>query len=255
MIKERLLGTYLSLGSFEEFISEIIHLGSLRTSSYVCVVNVHMLIEAFRDKKFNLLINQADIATPDGLPLVKSLNFLYKRNQVRVAGMDLMPHLLCESEKKGISIYFYGTTNEILFRIKEKIKEDFPSLTIAGMYSPPFRELSEAEKSNIINKINSSGANLVFVALGCPKQEKWMSDNKNKINACMIGLGGAFPVLAGVQRRAPEWMQYAGLEWLFRLINEPSRLWKRYLVTNTIFLILVLRFMLKKFLKSVRAIF
>jgi N-acetylglucosaminyldiphosphoundecaprenol N-acetyl-beta-D-mannosaminyltransferase len=249
MKKRKLLKTRLSVGNYSEFINEITTLAQKKKSSYVCVSNVHMLIEAYRDKNFSKIVNNADIATPDGMPLAKSIKFIHGVKQDRVAGMDIMPSILKEAESKSLSIYLYGSTDEVLNLIIAKTKKEYPHLKIAGYYAPPFRTLTETEKEEIINKINSLNPQFVLVALGCPKQEKWMAENKNKINSCMLGVGGAFSVFAGVQKRAPLWMQNISLEWLFRFLQEPHRLWKRYLVTNSLFSLLMIKFSIEHFIR------
>ena len=198
-------------------------------------------IEPLLMSVFATVVNQADIVTPDGLPLGKGLDFLYGIKQDRVSGPDLMPSLLERAEKDGLGVYFYGSTDEILLKLTTFCKSRYPNLIISGSISPPFRVLSEDEKNEHINQINSSGANIVFVALGCPKQEKWMASMKGKINAIMLGVGGAFPMLVGVEKRAPLWMQKFMLEWFYRLIQDPKRLFKRYFVTNTYFVLLLFR--------------
>ena len=250
MKKRRLLNTLISTGNYKEFVDEIIRLSQQSKSSYVCISNVHMLIEAYRDKEYNKVVNEADIATPDGMPLAKSLSLIYGLKQDRVAGMDIMPSLLKESESKSLSVYFYGSSEETLDLIISKSKIEYPSLIIAGHYSPPFKLLSEEEKQDIITKINNSNPDFVLVALGCPKQEKWMAEHKNKVNSCMLGVGGAFGVYAGIQDRAPQWMQKLSLEWLFRFSQEPSRLWKRYLITNSMFCFLIIKFGIEQFIKN-----
>lgn len=239
MINYNIVSLNISIGKYLEFITYILELVKNKTSSYICVANVHMCVEAYRDKSFAKLANSAIIITPDGMPLVLALRLLYGIKQDRVAGMDLLPDLLKASEKQGISVYFYGGTQKMLEKSREFCNQQFPSLIIAGMFSPPFRALTYEEEKQVVKDINASGAGLVFVALGCPKQEKWMAGVKGKINACMIGIGGALPVMIGLQKRAPIWMQKASLEWLFRLIQEPKRLFKRYAVTNTVFLYLL----------------
>lgn len=241
LYKHRIISLDLSLGSYRDFVNEITDIAKKRKSSYVCVANIHMTIEAWLQSKFAGVVNAADIVTPDGMPLIPSLKLLYGLDQERVSGMDLLPDLIAEAEKKKLSIFFYGSTSDVLNKISARIKREHPALSIAGAYSPPFRDLSEDEEGEIVERINNSGANIVMVALGCPKQEFWMARHKGKINAVMIGLGGAFPVYAGVQKRAPVWMQKSSLEWLFRLCQEPRRLFKRYFVTNTLFIILLLR--------------
>jgi N-acetylglucosaminyldiphosphoundecaprenol N-acetyl-beta-D-mannosaminyltransferase len=195
-----------------------------------------MLIEANDSETFANIVNQADMATPDGKPVAKGLQWLYKINQPRVAGMDLIESLFARCEKDKLKICLFGSTEEVLDKIQQKAKIQFPQLNIIDAISPPFRELAEEEKSAMVERINSHSPDFVFVALGCPKQEKWMAEHKGKVNACMIGLGGAFPVYAGTVERSPDWMQQNGLEWLYRLYKEPGRLWKRYFYTNSKFI-------------------
>lgn len=239
MKKSRIVSLDLCTGSYREFVDQIASLGEQRISSYVCVANVHMCIEAWQNHDFAAVVNNADIATPDGMPLAKSLKLLYGIDQQRVAGMDLLPDLIAEAENRGLALFFHGSTDEVLEKISERINREHPGATIAGAYSPPFRPLTATEEQAMVERINNSGANMVMVALGCPKQELWMARHKGKINAVMIGVGGAFPVYAGTQARAPQWMQHCALEWLYRLYQEPRRLLKRYVVTNSLFLLLM----------------
>ncbi len=241
MKKISLLHAQISMGTFDEFVQKMIVLGRSRISSTVFVANVHMAIESKLDQQFGQLFNEADMVLPDGKPLCAALNFLYGIKQERVAGMDLMPALLEEAAKSSVGVYFYGSTEDILRKIRQKCAVKYPSLQIGGMYSPPFRKLSEQEEQKIVDDINASGAGIVLVALGCPKQEKWMSSMKGRISSVMVGVGGAFPVFAGAQKRAPLWMQNASLEWFYRLVQEPRRLFKRYFVTNSVFIFMILR--------------
>lgn len=240
-MKRRLLNTYLDLGLFQHMSECIINKAQLWQSEYICVVNVHMLIEAYQDPTFSKIINNAALCTPDGMPLVIALKLLYGIEQERVAGMDLLPDLLLEAEKRGLPVYFYGGTQAMLNQTDQYLKERYPALAVAGLHSPPFRPLTVEEIEADVQRINDSGARMLFVALGCPKQEKWMAAMQGKIHMPMIGIGGALPVMIGMQRRAPLWMQRASLEWLYRFIQEPGRLWKRYLVTNTLFIFLLIR--------------
>jgi N-acetylglucosaminyldiphosphoundecaprenol N-acetyl-beta-D-mannosaminyltransferase len=249
-MKKQLISISISTGSYLSFVDRLIQMSETSGSTYTCVANVHMLVEAHKDPAFASVVNNADLITPDGLPLTWGLKLLYGLKQDRVAGMDLLPDLLKRSEQKSIPVYFYGGTEEMLSKTKEYSEKHYPSLKIAGMYSPPFRALSVEEEQSIIKKINVSGAKFVFVALGCPKQEKWMASMKGLVNACMIGIGGALPVLVGMQKRAPLWMQKYGLEWLYRLLQEPKRLFKRYAVTNTLFLWLLFKVVVKNFFKG-----
>lgn len=241
MSNQKLITINLSLGNFKDFVKNIADLGRRRQSSYVCVANVHMCVETYQDRTFADVVNCADIVTPDGVPLIKGLKLLFDINQERVAGPDLMPALLREAESQGLKVYLYGSTNEVLNKLREFCQENYPKLSIAGMHSPPFRVLTEAEKQAEIQAINDAQANIVLVALGCPKQERWMANMKGRIHAVMVGVGGAFPMLVGVQKRAPLWMQKNSLEWFYRLAQEPRRLFKRYFITNSLFIVLIIR--------------
>ena len=245
MKKRKILNSFISIGSFKNFLRELILLSDNKISSYVCICNVHMLVEAQKDNSFNELLNNADIATPDGMPVAKFLDFKYNYTQERVAGMDLLPAIIDECAKIKKSIYLYGSTNKVLKKIIKKINHNYPHLNVE-FYSPPFRELSRQEEYEIIEKINAFNPDFVFVALGCPKQEKWMFAHKGKINSCMIGFGGAFTVYAGDQKRAPRWMRNNSLEWLHRLILEPKRLFVRYFITNSLFIWYICKDLLRK---------
>lgn len=245
MRKENVITFPISIGSYNKFMDEIFNLAENQRSSYVCFANVHMAVEAYKDEDFNSIVKNADIVAPDGQPLSLFLRFLKKVEQERVCGMDVFPDLLREAAARGKSIFFYGTTYDVLNRISVKAKREFPSLNICGLYSPPFRQLSSEERSNIVDKINSSKPDLVFVALGCPKQEKWMAEHKGKINSCMLGLGQAFHVYAETAKRSPAWMQRLSLEWSYRLYLEPRRLWRRYFYTNSVFLLLTIKYFIQ----------
>ncbi len=231
----------VSTGSFKAMADEIISMASAGKSANVCVANVHMLVEAHQDPSFAKMVNNADLITPDGMPLIWAMRLLHGVKNDRVAGMDLLPRLLSISVEKNLPVYFYGGSQKMLDATGVYVRENYPLIKIAGMYSPPFRPLTSEEDTAVADQINNSGARLVFVVLGCPKQEKWMNSMKGKINAAMVGVGGALPVLVGEQKRAPAWMQKNGLEWLYRLIQEPGRLWKRYFYTNTVFILLLIK--------------
>jgi N-acetylglucosaminyldiphosphoundecaprenol N-acetyl-beta-D-mannosaminyltransferase len=241
LAKERILAIDVSQGKHAEFVKSILDLGRRKKSSYVCVANVHMLVEAHWSKSFQQVVNEADIVTPDGMPLAKSFKTLYGIEQERVDGMSLLPLLLSKAVEENLAVYFYGSSTQIIEHTKAFINKDYPSLNVVGMYSPPFRYLTEAEENAVIDRIANSGSNIVFVALGCPKQEQWMAEMKGRIPAVMVGIGGALPVLIGLQKRAPQWMQKNSLEWFYRFMQEPRRLFKRYLITNTTFLYLLFK--------------
>lgn len=210
-------------------------------SRYVCAANVHMIMEAYDSSSFKEIVNAADLVTPDGMPLVWSLRRLGHPEQERVYGPDLTLHLLNMAAKQKIPVGFYGGSADTLQRLMDFLKEKYPSLDVRYFYDPPFRALTAQEDETIIHSVNASGCRLLFVGLGCPKQERWMAEHRSKIQAVMIGVGAAFDFFSGVKRQAPAWMQRLGLEWLFRLIQEPKRLWRRYLYHNPRFAILILR--------------
>lgn len=228
-------GLGISTGSFRDHVAAVIELGRQHRSSYVCCVNVHMCMEAQADPAFAAVVNGADLATADGMPILNSLNKFHNVGQERVAGNDLMPATMEAAAEEGLSVYLYGGRQLVLDKILQRASRELPALHVAGAWSPPFRELTVEERSAEVERIAQSGAHIVLVCLGCPRQEKWMAAMKGKIPAVMIGVGGAFLLYAGVDTRAPLWMRKASLEWLYRLALEPGRLWKRYLITNSAF--------------------
>lgn len=251
MKKKNIFNTIISIGTYQAFIDEIFLLVQLKIPSYVCFANVHMVIEAYHDKAFQKLINEANLLAPDGRPLSVFLRLAEGIKQDRICGMDVLPDLLKQAEAYGKSVYFYGTTNELLKIIVQKAKTEFPTLQVAGYYSPPFRTLSEKEDEAITEMINEAKPDLVFVSLGCPKQERWMAEHKNKLNVCLLGLGQAFKVYAGMEKRLPRWMRNLSLEWVYRLYLEPGRLWKRYMYTNSYFLFLTARHLTIQIVKNI----
>lgn len=243
--KQEVLGLGITAGTFARQVEAIMDLAREGRSSYVCCVNAHMTVEARRDRSFAEVVNGADLATPDGMPVLFAQRWFHRVVQERVAGNDLMPALFATAEKAGLPVYLYGGAEGTLAAIEARLRNEHPGLILAGSHSPPFRPLSDEERRRVIAAIVSSGARLVMVSLGCPKQERWMADMKGSIPAAMIGLGGAFLLYAGVDKRAPKWMRDLGLEWTYRLALEPGRLWKRYLVTNTVFILMLVGAMVR----------
>jgi N-acetylglucosaminyldiphosphoundecaprenol N-acetyl-beta-D-mannosaminyltransferase len=241
MQTSNVLGTKITLGSRNQFIDTIIELGQNHQSAYGCFANVHMVVEAQRNPTFSKIVNTANLVAPDGRPLSLFLKLFKGIGQSQMAGPEIMPEILKSAAQKGVRVYFYGSTNKVLQKLILRASHEFPDLQIAGVLSPPFRTLTEVERKEHIDIINKSGAQIVFVALGCPKQEKWMADHRGKIHACMLGVGQALPIYGGDLKRAPLWIQKLSMEWLFRIYLEPRRLWKRYLVTNTLFLYYILK--------------
>lgn len=231
------LGAKIDAVSWSEALQRLTNWASQRESRYVCICNVHSVVTATRDASFAKVVNEADMATPDGAPVAWMLRKLGFAGQQRINGPDLMWRYCEQATKIGQAIYLYGGTEQTLELLQQRLREAFPPLHIAGAYSPPFRPLSVQEDEDIVAQINASGAGAVFVSLGCPKQEIWMAEHRGRIDAVMIGVGAAFDYHAGTIKRAPQWMQDHGLEWLHRLTSEPRRLWRRYLVTNTLFVL------------------
>lgn len=236
----------VNIGSYKEFLCTILEHARLKQHCYTCLANVHMLVEAYRNIDFAKTIKNAHVITPDGMPLTWAIRTFYGIKQERVAGMDLLPDLLAQGEQKQLSVYFYGGDPGTLEKARCYIENKYPALQLSGLYSPPFRKLTSQENDEAVSRINHSGAQLVFVSLGCPKQEKWMGEMVNRVNAVMVGIGGALSVMIGAQKRAPKWIQGVGMEWLFRLWQEPGRLFKRYAITNSIFIYLFLKHFLYK---------
>ncbi len=234
------IGFPVAASSFDAQLKIILEWASSRESKVVFVANVHMLMEAYWHPDFSFILKSADLVTPDGMPLVWMMRLMGAREQNRVSGMDLLLSLCKLTPLQNISIFFLGSESKILETIRIKLEHEFPNVKIAGMEPLPFRPLTPAEDKAIIQKIHESGTQLVLVSLGCPKQEYWMHQHKGKIQAVMIGLGGALPVFAGFQKRAPLWMRNSGLEWFYRLIQEPRRLWSRYMNTIPPFIWLAL---------------
>jgi N-acetylglucosaminyldiphosphoundecaprenol N-acetyl-beta-D-mannosaminyltransferase len=221
---------------FDEQVQTIINWAKTRESKTVCVANVHMLMEAYWSLDFANVLRSADLVTPDGMPLVWMMRRMGAHYQDRVAGMDILLALCELAQTQNISILFLGSQSEILSKMRKKLDKEFPQLKIAGMEPLPFSPLNETEDEALMKKINSSGAGIVLISLGCPKQEIWMAQHKSKIQAVMIGVGGVFPVYAGIRKRAPRIMRDLGLEWLYRWIQEPRRLLVRYTKTIPLFI-------------------
>lgn len=207
---------------------------------YVCVSNVHTTVMAYNDPSYCEVQNSAAIAVPDGKPLSLICRVRGYRTAQRVAGPDLMPEILWVSEKEGYTHYFYGSTEHTLDALEKNLRKKYPKLNIVGVYSPPFRKLTPDEDAEVIERINAAKPDFLWVGLGAPKQERWMYEHRGKINAVMLGVGAAFDFHAGTAKRAPKWMQEFYLEWLYRLIQDPRRLLKRYLRSNVQFIWLIL---------------
>jgi len=205
---------------------------------YICLCNVDVLVKCQKDKDFFNVVNNADLILPDGMPLVWGAKLSGFKHAKRIDGPSLMLAVCERSCKKKLSHFLYGGKKGQPELLSKKLSERYPGIKVSGCYSPPFRPLDSSEDKYIVEMINNSNADILWVGLGAPKQERWMSDHVGKINVpVMIGVGAAFDFNSGNKKRAPQWMQCIGLEWLFRLMQEPNRLWRRYILGNTYFIL------------------
>lgn len=218
-----------------------------REPNYVCVTGVHGVMESHRSPELREIHNRAGMVTPDGMPLVWLARLMGFRNVARVYGPDLMLAICERSITAGWRHFLYGGAPGVPELLARKLSERFPQIEIAGMYSPPYRALSAIEDENIVRRINGSGADIVWVGLSTPKQERWMAAHRAALNVpVLIGCGAAFDFHAGLKQQAPRWIQRSGFEWMFRLLSEPRRLGPRYLVNNPMFVGLIIRQLLRR---------
>jgi N-acetylglucosaminyldiphosphoundecaprenol N-acetyl-beta-D-mannosaminyltransferase len=229
-----ILGTNIAVTNMAETVAYIEeHIDELR-GKYICVSNVHTTVTGYEEADYRNIQNTAALALPDGKPLS-----LYSKKHgfpeaERVTGPDLMGELF--SRDNGLRHYFYGGKEETIQVLSEKLPGEYPSLRIAGMVSPPFRPLTEEEDERELQKMNDAKADIIWIGLGAPKQERYMYEHRGKVNGVMIGVGAGFDYYAGTIKRAPMWMQKLSLEWLYRLMQDPKRLFRRYFATNFKFL-------------------
>lgn len=236
-----ILGVGISAITMQQAVNQVARWIDSRTCRYVSVCTVHTVMECRRDERMRDAVNAASVATPDGMPLVWLSRRQSHQPVDRVYGPDLMLALCQLSVERGYSHYFYGGAAGVPELLVEKLQQRFPGLKVVGTYSPPFRPLTAAEEAQIIAQINQATPDIVWVGLGTPKQDLWMAAHRHQVTApVLIGVGAAFDFHTGRIPQAPRWMQQSGLEWLFRLWQEPRRLWYRYLVYNPLFIVLVL---------------
>lgn len=236
-----ILKTNINVTSMPDTLAYInAHLDALR-GSYICVSNVHTTVMAYENEHYRMIQNSAAMALPDGGPLSKYSRFVGFQGAERVTGPDLMVELFRISGQKGYRHFFYGSTQQTLDDMRTALGRDYPDMVIAGMYAPPFRPLTVEEDQKVIEQINTSRPDLIWVGLGAPKQEEWMYAHRGKLGGVAIGVGAGFDYIAGNIRRAPEMMQVLCLEWLYRLLQDPKRLWRRYVTTNAKFVRYIFR--------------
>ncbi len=227
-----ILGMRLDATSYPDAAERIVGWARAGESRYLCAASVNNVMEAHDSSAFLRIMNDADLVTADGMPLVWGLRMLGAREATRVYGPDLTPVVLAAAQREGIPVGFYGASQGTLTRLLTVVRRRYPTLEIAYTCAPPFRPLTALEDAAVVGSIRDSGARILFVGLSTPKQERWMAAHRGRVPAVMLGVGAAFDFLAGVKPQAPAWMQNSGLEWLFRLATEPRRLFWRYLKHN-----------------------
>jgi N-acetylglucosaminyldiphosphoundecaprenol N-acetyl-beta-D-mannosaminyltransferase len=232
----------VSVVTMDTAVEAIMTAAAQRRSLAVTALAVHGLIEALNDPEMREAVGRMDIVTPDGQPVRWALNILCgTRLPDRVYGPDLMRALCRRAAAEGIAVYLFGSTLDTCKRLVAKLEKDHPGLRIAGVQPDRFREATAAEDGADVRAISGSGAGIVFVGRGCPRQEKWVAAHKGRVAAAAVAVGAAFDFIAGNRSEPPRWMQRAGLQWLWRLILDPRRLWKRYLIANSWFILYFLR--------------
>ncbi len=240
-----IFGVKYCIGKTEEAVRHVLdHIDRLR-GEYICFSNVHTSVMARESGDYAAILNGAAMVFPDGEPIAANERKRGFKEAERIAGPDFMSNMFRNTADGRFSHYFYGSTEETLKSLRDTIEKEYPGIVIRGMYSPPFRETTREEDKEDIDRINSSGADLVWIGLGAPKQEKWMNAHRGRVNAVMLGVGAGFDFHAGTIDRAPLWMQRIGLEWFYRLISDPKRLFRRYIVTNVKYVIYMLGQLIK----------
>lgn len=231
--RANILGVGVSAINMEVALRTLADWITQREAHYVCVTTVHGIMESQRDEQLRRIHNAAGLVTPDGMPLVWLSRQLGFRHVDRVYGPDLLLAVCEYGVPQGYRHFFYGGAPTVADTLATRLQSRFPGLQLAGVYSPPFRPLTSAEDEEVVERINAAHPDIVWVGISTPKQERWMADHVKRLNApALIGVGAAFDFHAGLKKQAPRWMQRNGLEWLFRLLTEPRRLWRRYLINN-----------------------
>jgi N-acetylglucosaminyldiphosphoundecaprenol N-acetyl-beta-D-mannosaminyltransferase len=234
---QKILNMNVNVIGLEQAVERVLSLGRGTSGAYVCVSNVHMCMEVFDSEDFANVVNNADLVLPDGRPIAWAQILLGHSNAEQVRGQDIMNALCAASGSENFNIGFYGgSSTALLEEVVANLKNSFPDINITYTYSPPFRSLTPDEDTAVVDAISAAKVDVLFVGIGCPKQERWMAEHKDKLHCVMLGVGAAFDFIAGSKKHAPRWMQKIGLEWLFRLASEPSRLWRRYLIQNPRFI-------------------
>jgi exopolysaccharide biosynthesis WecB/TagA/CpsF family protein len=241
-LKHDIFGVGVSATTYDEITAKVIAAARRGQGGLLTFAAVHCVMCGVQDRAHSRRLNAFDVVATDGQPVRWALNLLHGAGlHDRVYGPEQTRRVCKAAAEQGVPIYLYGSMPAVLTRLEQNLLKMFPNLKIAGMESPPFRPLTAAEDDAVVQRINASGAGILLIGLGAPKQERFAYDHRNKIKAVQLCVGAAFDFHAGMKKTAPAWMQKRGLEWLFRLGQEPGRLWKRYLTTNTQFALLFLQ--------------
>jgi len=248
------IGCQITRATVQSALHAVVERVRLGSGGYVCFTNVHVSVVARKDPDFQKIVNESFMSLPDGKPIYWVGRLQGGRGLEQVTGPDFLPAVLAVETVPFLKHYFYGGRPEVIAALVKRLKSRFPMVNIAGAESPPFRELTLKDIGEAIRRIIESGANVVWVGLGAPKQERWMAKHWQDLKpAVLLGVGAAFDFHAGSVKRAPAWMRKLGLEWLHRLSQDPARLWKRYVTTNTMFLYYLLEdFLGARWLDQVR---
>lgn len=241
----RVVSLWVNVVETEHLIRQLRELRERGKGGYVCFSTVHMVMESHDRPDFGKRVNDADIVIPDGMPLVWMQKLQGRKDANRVRANDLMMSLMQYAADNGMKVGFYGGMPAVIEAIKKRAASELPNLKIVYAYSPPFRPLTDAEDVQIVDEINQADPDFLFMGLGCPKQETWMSEHSDRLKAIMLGVGASFDFYAGNVKESPEWLGRLGLEWLYRLTQEPKRLWRRYLILNPRFMLLAVKQLLK----------
>ena len=238
--KHNVLGVLVNAVDYETAVAGIVTAANARQGFAVSALAVHGVMTGYLDSQQKHRLNCFDLILPDGQPVRWALKWLHGIDlRDRVYGPRLMLQCCAEAARRSLPVFLYGSTDEVIANLSSNLQRQFPTLRIAGKQSSKFRRLSVAEKQQVVHKIHESGARIVFVGLGCPRQEVWAYEFRSELSLPIVAVGGAFSVHAGAALQAPGWMQRRGLEWLFRLASEPARLWRRYLFLSPLFLVCV----------------
>ncbi len=231
----------IATSSYGEVVHKCVEWADDGASHCLTFAAVHMLMEAHDEDGYRAQLNSLDMVNPDGMPVVWAMRMLGHGKASRVYGPDATVYLLKAAQERQIPVGFYGGSESTLELLVRRVRTNYPGIQIPYACAPPFRRLSREEDDAIVDEINASGARFIFVGLGCPKQERWMVEHRERIPAVLLGVGAAFDFLAGTKPQAPRWMMSCGLEWLFRLASEPRRLAGRYIKHNPRFVALIVR--------------